>query len=164
MATASARSPASSAKPVRFRLLVRTAAGAIDTAVAPLSVASHQPVDPPHNTALQWDTAAWIVQAAYPARPSRGTTYIYGHACHHHVCPFTNLRDTRIGDTARITTGAAVFTYRIDRIALVPKTATALPNWAADISVRNRIVLVTCHYEHGDTSEHNLVVAAHVVR
>jgi hypothetical protein len=59
---------------------------------------------------------AWIVQAAYPAIHSSGTTDIYGRACHHHVCPFTRLKDSQVGDIIQVTTLVGVLTYRIDRI------------------------------------------------
>lgn len=134
----------------------------ISANVAPISVASGQPVDPPHATAAQWDTAAWVEQSSFPSVPSTGTSYVYGHACHHHVCPFTYLKDAAIGDRVVITTTAGTFTYRIDRIGLSPKSAPTLPSWASDSTVRNRVVLVTCAYERGDTSTDNIVVVAHL--
>jgi hypothetical protein len=39
-----------------------------------------------------------------------------------------------------------------------------LPSWASDSSVPNRVVLVTCAYERGDTSTDNLVVVANLQR
>jgi sortase (surface protein transpeptidase) len=103
-----------------------------------------------------------VVQAAYPATPSAGTTYVYGHACHHHLCPFTLLTGTDIGDTVVVTTPSGLLTYRVDRIGLSPKSASSLPTWASDSTVGNRIVLVTCQYEHGDTSTTNIVVVANL--
>ncbi|MBO0810269.1 MAG: class F sortase [Actinobacteria bacterium] len=147
-----------------FRLVVRTAGGHIDVPVAPLSAASHQPVDPPKATVRQLDTADWIVQSTYPARPGRGTAYIYGHACLGFPCAFNNLVRAKTGNIARITTRTARLTYRIDRIGLSPKTATALPAWAADSTIPDRIVLVTCSYEANGASPDNLVVIAHLVR
>lgn len=147
----------------RFRLMIHTPAVTIDAAVAPLSVESHQPVDPPHHTAKQWLTAAWISESTFPDLPKRGTSYIYGHACHYHVCSFTKLKDARLGGTVRITTRSDELTYRIDRIGLSPKTASTLPPWASDSTVPDRVVLVTCNYERGDTSLNNLVVEAHLV-
>jgi LPXTG-site transpeptidase (sortase) family protein len=123
-------------------------------------VASNQPVDPPHQTAAQWDTAAWVQQSAYPSAHSRGTSYIYGHACHHHECSFTRLKDARVGDRVVAATSRARLTYQIKRTGLSPKSATALPSWAADSTVPNRLVLVTCAYEQGDTSTDNIVVVA----
>ncbi len=140
--------------------MIKTGTGELPARVAPLSVASHQLVDPPHNTAQQWNTAAWIEQAAYPSAPSTGTTYIYGHACHHHICPFTNLHQARIGDDVVITTPARTLTYTIRRIGLSSKNNNSLPGWAANSTIKNRVVLVTCEYEYGDTSVNNIVIVA----
>ena len=76
---------------------MKTGHGDIAVAVAPLNVASHELVDPPHETPEQWNTAAWIRQAAYPGVHSTGTTYIYGHACLHRECAFNNLKYARQG-------------------------------------------------------------------
>lgn len=146
-----------------FRLVIHTMAQLIDVPVAPLSVASHQPVDPPHNTTQQWNTAAWIIQSTNPTQPSEGTAYIYGHACQGMRCAFDDLVDARIGDTVRISTDTTTLTYRVDRIGIGPKTATALPDWAANSTVPNRIVLVTCQYQPDGSSPNNLIVIAHLL-
>jgi LPXTG-site transpeptidase (sortase) family protein len=143
-----------------FSLVVKTQSGDISANVSSISVASNEPVDPPHNTAEQWNTAAWVKQSSYPSAPSDGTSYVYGHACHYHVCPFTRLKDANVGDQVTITTASRTLRYRIEKIGLSPKTATSLPSWAADSSVPNRLVLVTCAYEQGDTSRDNIVVVA----
>ena len=145
-----------------FSLVVTTHSGDISTNVASISVASNEPVDPPHNTAQQWNTAVWVKQSSYPSAASHGTSYVYGHACHHHVCSFTRLKDTSLGDQVTVTTTAATLTYRIARIGLSPKTATSLPSWASDSTAPNRLVLVTCAFEHGDTSHDNIVIVAHL--
>ena len=103
------------------------------------------------------------MQAAYPADTSTGTTYIYGHACHHHTCSFTNLYRAAVGDPVMITTPAATLTYRITRIGTSPKNASALPDWSSDSTVHNRVVLVTCQFEQGDTSVNNLVIVAQLL-
>lgn len=160
----SPNSPVSSAPAgAVFRLVVYQRAGLMATGVAPISVGSYQPVDPPHATPQQWATAVWVQQSTYPANPQHGTAYIYGHACHHHICSFTRLKDTHVGDTVRVTTAAGTLTYRVDRIGLSPKSASTLPGWAADSTVPDRLVLVTCEYEQGDTSLNDLVVAATLV-
>ena len=161
----STRPPTSSAPraPVSaggFVLAVTMQSGVITTNVAPISVSSNEPVDPPHETAEQWNTAAWIEQSTYPSTPAKGTTYVYGHACHHHVCSFTNLKDAQVGDQVRITTTARASTYTVERIGLSPKSASSLPTWASDSTVPDRVVLVTCAYEQGDTSTNNIVVTA----
>jgi sortase (surface protein transpeptidase) len=144
--------------------VIHTAGGTIDVPVAPLSVASHQPVDPPHDTALQWNTAAWIVQSANPARPSAGTAYIYGHACQDIGCAFNDLVDARVGDIAQITAGTARLTYRVERIGLGSKAADTLPGWAANSTIADRVVLVTCQYRPDGASPDNLIVVAHLTR
>ncbi len=131
--------------------------------VTPISVRSHQVVDPPHDTARQWRAAVWVVQSAFPAHPGRGTTYVYGHACHHHACPFTHLDAVRVGDRVTVTTAEQVLAYRVERLGLSSRRADALPAWAADSTVGDRLVLVTCAYEQGDVSTDNLVVVAALV-
>ena len=143
------------AGPRGFTLVVTTRSGDLRARVAPISVASRQLVDPPHHTPRQWNTAAWVVQAAYPAVPSTGTTYVYGHACHHHTCPFTDLKNAAIDDRVVITTATQTLTYRVARIGLSPKSARTLPHWASNSTIKNRVVLVTCEFEHGDTSLSN---------
>jgi LPXTG-site transpeptidase (sortase) family protein len=151
--------PAPSAGAV-FSLVVKTQSGDISANVDSISVASNEPVDAPHNTAQQWNTAVWVKQSSYPSAPSNGTSYVYGHACHHHVCSFTRLKDANLGDHVTVTTAATTLTYRIARIGLSPKAATSLPSWASDSTVPNRLVLVTCAFEQGDTSTDNIVVVA----
>lgn len=144
--------------------MVRTTAATINVPVTPFSVGSHQLVDPPHNTARQWNTASWIEQATNPAQPSRGSAYLYGHACQFIDCAFNDLVDARVGNIAKIITRDATQTYRVDRIGFGPKTASSLPDWAADITVPNRIVLVTCAYQPDGSSPNNLIVIAHLIR
>jgi hypothetical protein len=170
--TAESHSPATpqttnSARPAHagaFRLAVQTRSGDISADVSSISVASNEPVDPPHNTAAQWNTAVWVQQSSYPSAHSAGTSYVYGHACHHHVCPFTNLKDADLGGHVTVTTALSTLVYRIVKIGLSPKAANSLPSWASDSSVPNRLVLVTCEYEQGDTSIDNLVVVADLQR
>jgi sortase (surface protein transpeptidase) len=80
------------------------------------------------------------------------------------VCSFTNLKDADVGDQVRVTTAVRASTYTIERIGLSSKSANSLPSWAADSTVPNRIVLVTCAYEQGDTSTDNIVVVARLNR
>jgi LPXTG-site transpeptidase (sortase) family protein len=143
-----------------FSLVVKTQSGDISANVDSISVASNEPVDAPHDTAQQWNTAVWVKQSSYPSASSNGTSYVYGHACHHHVCSFTRLKDANLGDHVTVTTASAILTYRIARIGLSPKAATSLPSWASDSTVPNRLVLVTCAFEQGDTSTDNIVAVA----
>jgi sortase (surface protein transpeptidase) len=74
--------------------------------------------------------------------------------------PIHQAQDANVGDQVTITTASRTLRYRIEKIGLSPKAATSLPSWAADSSVPNRLVLVTCAYEQGDTSRDNIVVVA----
>ena len=143
-----------------FTLVVKAGIGDIVANVDPISVASNQPVDPPHATTEQWNTAVWVQQSSYPSVPSKGTTYVYGHACHYHICPFTRLKDAGVDDQVVVTTSSGPLVYRIGRIGLSPKDASSLPSWASDSSVPNRLVLVTCAFEQNDISRENIVVVA----
>lgn len=146
-----------------FQLTVRTSVGKLRTAVAPLRAAVRsdgtvEPIDPPHGTARQWDTAAWIEQSAYPASPKTGPSYVYGHACHYHVCPFTRLTDVAVGDTVTVRTSPQLLSYRVCSRGLSPKADNLLVPACRGAVVD--LVLVTCQYEQGDTSVDNLVVVA----
>lgn len=147
-----------------FSVVVQTNSGPISAHVDSISVASNQPVDPPHSTAQEWDTAVWVKESSYPSSASAGTSYVYGHACHHHVCPFTRLKDARVGDRVTVQTSGQPLTYVIRRTGLSPRTASSLPSWAADSAVPDRLVLVTCAFEQGDTSRSNIVVVAQLER
>lgn len=153
--------PAPGAPP--FRLTVHTAAGDVTARVVGLAVAGGEPVDPPHATAQEWATAVFVENAAYPASPSTGTTYVYGHACRTHVCPFTGLYRVTAGDAVRVEVVGGVLTYRVERTGRSPRSAAFLPDWARDSRVRNRIVLVTCAYDADGSSSDNLVVTASLV-
>jgi hypothetical protein len=78
--------------------------------------------------------------------------------------PVHDLKDADLGGQVTVTTAAPTLVYRIVRIGLSPKAANSLPSWASDSSVPNRLVLVTCEYEQGDTSTDNLVVVARLQR
>ena len=160
MSTPAATRPSASPKPGNFRLVVKTGHGDIAVPVAPLNVASHELVDPPHETSEQWNTAAWIRQAAYPRVHSTGTTYIYGHACRHRECAFNDLKYAGQGDVVVITTPERTLTYVIDRIGLSSKSANSLPRWASDSTIRDRIIFVTCEIENGKLTPNNLVLSA----
>jgi sortase (surface protein transpeptidase) len=120
------------------------------------------PIDPPHETAQEWLTAVWLTQSAYPSAPSTGTSYVYGHACHYHVCSFTALRNVRVGDPMTVTVPSRKLTYRVCAIGRSPKSGNLqVPRCANGLP---DLVLVTCEYEQGDTSTSNLVVAANLTQ
>ncbi len=146
-----------------FELLVSTARTIIRAPVAPLPAVVHaggsaEPIDPPHDSAQDWLTAAWIIQSAYPSAPSAGTSYIYGHACHYHVCAFTMLNAARAGDAITVTTSAGELSYQVCAIGVSPKSGNLIVPRCTKTAPD--LVLVTCEYEQGDTSTSNIVVAA----
>lgn len=149
-----------------FALVVHTSRGDISALVNPLSATirsdgSAEAIDPPHGNARQWDTAAWIEQSAYPATPPSGPSYIYGHACHYHLCPFTRLRDVQVGDAVTVQSAASPIRYRVCAVGVSSKAGNlVVPTCGSSAD----LVLVTCRFERGDTSTDNLVVVATVIR
>jgi len=143
-----------------FSLDITTQSGPISADVEPISVESGETVDPPHSTNKEWKTAAWVQQSTFPTDGDQGTSYVYGHACHYHVCSFTNLKNVRVGDQVAIKAISGRLNYVVSRVGLSPKTAKSLPSWASDSTVPDRLVLVTCAFEQGDTSTENIVVVA----
>jgi LPXTG-site transpeptidase (sortase) family protein len=143
-----------------FSLDIATQSGPISADVEPISVESGETVDPPHSTNKEWKTAAWVQQSTFPTDGDQGTSYVYGHACHYHVCSFTNLKNVRVGDQVTVKAISGHLNYVVSRVGLSPKTAKSLPSWASDSTVANRLVLVTCAFEQGDTSTENIVVVA----
>ncbi len=143
-----------------FSLDITTQSGPISADVEPISVESGETVDPPHSTNKEWKTAAWVQQSTFPTDGDQGTSYVYGHACHYHVCSFTNLKNVRVGDKVTVDAISGEVDYVVSKVGLSPKTATSLPSWASDSTVPNRLVLVTCAFEQGDTSTENIVVVA----
>ena len=117
-----------------------------------------EPIDPPHHDAQQWNTAVWITQSAYPAAPATGPSYVYGHACHHHVCPFSRLTDVSVGNTVTVRTASSALTYRVCARGLSSKGGNLVVPVCPDAAAA--LVLVTCQFENGDTSTNNLVVVA----
>jgi hypothetical protein len=154
--------------------------GAIPTApaVAPavvgeMDAASGQMVDPPtgqDKVGADWNgTTVRITASAYPSYPSYGTTYVYGHACLGAICPFSAIKQHKDGngftvkpqDLILVTTPTGRLTYAITRVGLAPKKKVgALPDWASDGTVPNRLVLVTCDYDDNGQSNDNIVITA----
>jgi LPXTG-site transpeptidase (sortase) family protein len=143
-----------------FSLDITTQSGPISAGVEPISVDSGETVDPPHSTNKEWKTAAWVQQSTFPTDGDQGTSYVYGHACHYHVCSFTNLKNVRVGDQVTVKAISGQLNYVVSRVGLSPKAAKSLPSWASDSTVPNRLVLVTCAFEQGDNSTENIVVVA----
>lgn len=77
------------------------------------------------------------------------------------MCSFTRLRDAQVGNAIAVTTPSRVLYYRLCATGSSAKSGNlAVPSCdGADAD----LVLVTCEYEQGDQSTHNLVVAATLV-
>jgi LPXTG-site transpeptidase (sortase) family protein len=143
-----------------FSLAIKMQTGQISADVEPISVESNETVDPPHSTNKEWKTAAWVQQSTFPTDGDQGTSYVYGHACHYHVCAFTTLKNARVGDKVTVDAISGQQDYVVSKVGLSPKSAKSLPSWASDSTVPNRLVLVTCAFEQGDDSTENIVVVA----
>jgi hypothetical protein len=160
--------PAPPAGDRRFTLSLQGAQVTIDANVAPYQAkqrpnGAYEPVDPP-----QWDTAVWVEQASFPTAPGTGTVYVYGHACHHHTCPFTAIQHhtdgytVHLGDQITVTTATGVLTYQVCAVGSSPKSGSLqVPDCGQHVA--RDIVLVTCEYESGDTSLDNIAVVATLV-
>ena len=140
------------------RAILRTRVGALDPERT--GRASFAPVNPP-----RWNEAVWVRYRPLvpPIDTRRGTSYVYGHACHHHVCAFTELSRARPGGTIVVTGNGRTTTYRItgtsdDYPKSGPGSLAELRRGVANRSVPHRIVLITCAYERGDVSLNDFVV------
>lgn len=152
----------------RFTLTLRGQRVSISANVAPYKAkrgadGAYEPVDPPH-----YGTAVWLVQAGFPTAPGAGTVYVYGHACHHHVCPFTTIQQhgdsytVHNGDRITVTTATGALTYQVCAIGSSPKSGSLqVPGCGTQGS--SDLVLVTCAYESGDISKDDIVVAASLI-
>lgn len=150
------------------RLIVRNPAGrtlvaATLGALSPTRVpGGYAPIDPP-----VWNQPVWVRYRPLvpPDDTAHGTSYVYGHACHHHVCAFTRLHRVQPGATVSVKAGAHTTRYVVTRTSAdFPKTGphslAHRTTGVADRGIRNRLVLITCAYEHGDVSLNNFLVVA----
>lgn len=137
--------------------------------VSAINVASHALVVPPVPARSEdWrNTSVWVDASAFPAAPSSGTSYVYGHACTAKLCPFTALRRTpaggytvQAGDQILVSTSTAALSYRVCGVGSSPKSGDlVVPPCNGQ---RVDLVIVTCEYEDG-VSRDNLVVASTLV-
>ena len=141
------------------RQLVNTLVGRVDPV---RTGGGYQPIDPP-----AWNQAVWVRYRPLvrPTDTRSGTSYIYGHACHHHVCAFTDLAHVRPGARVTVTSGSVRTSYHVVRASAGfpkhgPGSLADRTGAIADRSIPRRIVLITCAYEHGDVSLNNFVVVA----
>ncbi len=112
------------------------------------------------------NTSAWIAQSAFPANPSTGTTYVYGHACDHYRCPFTQVakRDSggytvAPGDLVSVGLSTGTLSERVCAVGSSSKSAARLS--VPDCGVASiDLVIVTCQRDDDGSSTQNIVVAA----
>lgn len=141
------------------RTILATTVGAFD----PISTADgYRAIDPP-----QWNQAVWVRYRppVPPTETERGTAYVYGHACRHHVCSFTDLARAQPGGSITVSRGARSLSYRIESVSADypksgPGSLAELRSGVADRSIAHRLVLITCGYERYDVSRNNVVVVA----
>lgn len=136
-----------------------------------MDVPSYAMVTPPEPAGHNWcDTSVRIKASAYPSSPSTGTTYVYGHACAHHVCPFTDIRllpgggySVQPGDQVVAETSTGVLTLRVCRVYSSPKDGPFKEPNCGGQSID--LVIIACEYEPGTTYDNgmNVVVAATLV-
>ena len=132
-------------------------------ALAPVRTGGgYAPIDPPH-----WNQAVWVRYRPLipPTDTAHGTSYVYGHACHHHRCAFTRLFHATRGGSITVTQDGRAIRYQIVRTSADfpksgPGSLAARTSGVADRSVPRRLVLITCAYESGDVSLNNFVVIA----
>lgn len=121
---------------------------------------------PPMQTNADLRRVYWWSERAAPADPSRGTAYIYGHACTHYaLCAFNRLREVVTGDLVRVTTDLGTLTYRVAAAPVrLAKTAAGIGDSSIyDYGVVNRLVLITCGYSPDGSSPWNWVVITRLV-
>ena len=79
----------------------------------------------------------------YPETPlpgERGTVAVAGHRTTYGA-PFRRLDDVERGDRVSLSMPYGRFTYRVERVRIVPPTAT----WVTDRVAYDRLVLTACH-------------------
>lgn len=121
---------------------------------------------PPMATNADLRHVYWWREHAAPAAPSKGTAYIYGHACtHYSLCAFNHLPELAPGDLVRVTTTRGTLTYRVTAppVRLAKTSAGIGASSIYDYSVVNRLVLVTCGYASNGSSPWNWVVITQLV-
>jgi sortase (surface protein transpeptidase) len=116
---------------------------------------------PPEQTNTDLQRAYWWREHAEPADPSKGTAYIYGHACFSYpLCSFNQLHELVTGDLVTVTTVHGTLTYRVVAKPIrLAKTAEGIgASSIYNYGVVNRLVLITCDYAPDGSSPWNWVV------
>ncbi len=162
--------------------------GTLSAVVSPMTVSADAAiVNPPEPAGCPWagpgdvenhgdvpagcdwsDTSIWVRNASFPTSPAKGITYVYGHACRSHICPFSAVQETpgggytvQPGDVAVITTSAATLTYRVCAVASSPKHGgpAVQPSCPSTVDLD----IITCGYGPNDVSTKNIVIAATLI-
>jgi Sortase domain len=121
---------------------------------------------PPLATDADLQRVYWWSEHAAPANPSKGTSYIYGHACTHYaLCTFNRLDELGIGDLVWVTTVRGILEYRVVGMPIrLAKTADGIgASSIYNYSVVNRLVLITCAYAPDGSSPWNWAVITQLV-
>ena len=116
---------------------------------------------PPEQTNTDLQRVYWWSEHAAPADPSKGTAYIYGHAClSYALCAFNHLGELAKGDLVKVTTVRGALTYRVvaEPIRLAKTAAGIGSSSIYNYGVVNRLVLITCDYAPDGSSPWNWVV------
>ncbi len=146
-----------------------------------------RPLDPPGE---QHHTVCWVDSefGVAPGSPSRGTSYVLGHAWAEDpqevlnpvselamrqvhlgrptldhgvpIYPVTNLN----GSTITLTTAKGRLTYRVDRAFAVDKLRAGQVRSVMNDRVPNRVVLITCGVRNGVDVDVNVIAYASLVR
>ena len=156
-----------------FSVVLKTQlVGDLPAVVNGANVESHAVIEPPEPEGEDWsETSIWVRASAYPSSPSTGTSYVSGHSCRSHICPFSDVQrkpdgtyTVLVGDQMIVTTPSGVLTYLVCGVGSSPKYlddgVTHNPNLLVPDcgGIRPDIVVITCQFEEG-SSNNNIVIA-----
>lgn len=127
-------------------------------------------ITPPESTLQDLRLVYWWSETKYsalPGSPSKGTTFIYGHACRdpQYGCAFDRLKNLTKGDKIELTAGKAVLTYRVTALLKLDKTPQGVgaSRELYSYGESNKLRLVTCGYTAEGTSPFNWAALAVLV-
>jgi hypothetical protein len=169
-----------SAVPTQFRM--SGAAFTVDASVCQMPYV--RPLDPPGD---QMHTVCWVNKdfGFAPASPSRGTSYILGHAWAQATLvlnPLSEFATAHVSTRARMENGIATYpvaalkgyhirvdtakgrlTYRVTRAYLVAKNQAGFVTSLMAEHTRNRVVVITCAVKNGVDLDQNVIVYATLI-
>lgn len=123
-------------------------------------------ITPPEATWEDLQQVYWWSESQYsalPGNPSKGSTFVYGHACFSASCAFNKLKDLTAGDLIKVTTSSGVLTYRVTQGPLkLDKSPQGVGASKAlyTYGIPNELRLVTCGYTPEGASPFNWAVIA----